>query len=386
MTAPHRTTGDLGLGRPLQLDSGRALEHFEIAYDYYGALNARRDNAILVCHALSGDQYVARPNPVTGRPGWWTEMVGPGKPIDTDEYFVVCSNVLGGCMGSTGPASAGPGTGRVWGIDFPLITVGDMVEAQARLLDHLNIERLFAVVGGSMGGMQALEWMRRFPERIHSVVAIATSYRQHVQNIAFHVAGRQAIMNDPEWREGAYAEAGALPRKGLAVARMIAHVTYLSPVSLNEKFGRRLQNKSFRTYDFGVNFQIESYLSHQGAQFTDRFDPNSYLYITQAIDFFDQSETHGGNLDDAYRDALRGAKPAVCLVSFSTDWMYPHSETDAIEAALRACQVEIEARQLAAEGGHDAFLLKNEELEDIVRLFLVRQRHRSLRRATPERE
>jgi homoserine O-acetyltransferase len=363
----------MGLDRPLRLDSGRLLENFQIAFQYYGSLNENRDNAILVCHALSGDQYVASQNPATGRPGWWPEMVGAGRPIDTDEYFVICSNVIGGCMGSDGPATINPESGALWGIDFPLVTIGDMVEAQARLIDHLNIKRLFAVVGGSMGGMQALEWMRRFPERIHCVVAMATSYRQHVQNIAFHVAGRQSIMNDPDWMNGSYADADRFPKKGLAIARMIAHVTYLSPDSLSEKFGRRLQDKSFRTYDFGVNFQIESYLDHQGSAFTERFDPNSYLYLTQAVDFFDQSESYGGNLDEAYSEALRQAKPPVCLISFSTDWMYPIAESQTIESALRAAHVEVEGHRLTAEDGHDAFLLKNEELEGIVRMFLLRQ-------------
>jgi homoserine O-acetyltransferase len=281
-------------------------------------------------------------------------------------------------MGSEGPASLNPQTKKTWSIDFPIITIGDMVEAQARLIDHLNINKLFAVVGGSMGGMQVLEWMRRFPGRVHSTVAMATSYRQHVQNIAFHVAGRQAIMNDPNWANGGYVEAGVFPAKGLAVARMIAHVTYLSPDDLNEKFGRRLQNRSFRTYDFGVNFQIESYLDHQGKAFTERFDPNTYLYLTLAVDFFDQSEARAGYLDEAYNEAFRSAKPPICLISFSSDWMYPRSESRVIESALSAAGVEVEGRLLEADGGHDAFLLKNEELEGIVRLFLIRQRRRLL--------
>ena len=375
-TAIHRTTGPLGMIRPLQLDSGRSLENFHIAYHFYGELNGRRDNAILICHALSGDQYVASPNPVTGRPGWWNEMVGAGRPIDTDQYFVICSNVLGGCMGSEGPSSVNAETGKTWGIDFPLITIGDMVQAQALLLDHLNIDKLFAVVGGSMGGMQTLEWVRRFPSRLHCAVVMATSYRQHAQNIAFHVAGRQAIMNDPNWLNGAYAEAGVFPEKGLGVARMIAHVTYLSSADLNDKFGRRLQNKSFRTYDFGVNFQIESYLTYQGKAFTQRFDPNTYLYLTLAMDFFDQAEGRAGYLDQVYVEALRDAKPAVCLISFTSDWMYPPSESSLIEAAFRAANVEVEGRMLEAQGGHDAFLLKDEELEEIVLRFFIRQRHR----------
>jgi homoserine O-acetyltransferase len=366
----------MGVEHPLLLDSGTSIGNFQIAYEYYGKLNTNGDNAILICHALTGDQYVASNNPSTGRAGWWASMVGPGRPIDTDQYFVVCSNVLGGCMGSDGPATTKPETERLWGIDFPMITIGDMVEAQAKLITHLNIPRLFSVVGGSMGGMQVLEWLRRFPDRIDSAIAMATSYRQHVQNIAFHVAGRRVITGDPDWAGGAYAERGTFPEKGLSLARMLAHVTYLSPESLNEKFGRRLQNKSFRTFDFGLNFQVESYLEHQGTAFTERFDPNSYLYLTHAVDFFDQSEKHGGNLADAYSEALANSKPPVCLVSFSTDWMYPHTECQTVESAVRQAGAEVEGHQLAADGGHDAFLIQNEELEDIVRLFLLRQRRR----------
>ena len=376
MVVEHRSTDLLGLQNPLKLDSGRLLEGFRIAYEFYGELNRGRDNAILVCHALSGDQYVASRNPATGKKGWWETMVGPGRPIDTNEYFVICSNVLGGCMGSEGPLSINSGTEKPWGIDFPLITIGDMVEAQARLIDYIGIKRLFAVVGGSMGGMQALEWMRRFPKRLCAVICMATSYRQLVQNIAFHVAGRQAIMNDPDWAGGEYAARGTFPRKGLALARMIGHVTYLSPESLGEKFGRRLQNKSFRTYDFGVNFQIDSYLQHQGSAFTARFDPNSYLYLTQAIDFFDQSEPSAGDLEEVYRGTLIGEKLAVLLISFSTDWMYPISETRMIEKSLRSAGIEVEGRDLEADGGHDAFLIENDELADIVQRFLIRQNRR----------
>lgn len=379
MSDLFRLSGPMGVDLPLLLDSGRSFGNFQIAYEYYGKLNANRDNAILICHALTGDQYVASDNPSTGRAGWWTSMVGPGCPIDTDQYFVVCSNVLGGCMGSDGPTTMNPETERLWGIDFPMITIGDMVEAQARLITHLNIPRLFSVVGGSMGGMQVLEWLRRFPHRIDSAIAMATSYRQHVQNIAFHVAGRRVIMGDPDWADGAYAERGTFPEKGLSLARMLAHVTYLSPESLNEKFGRRLQNKSFRTFDFGLNFQVESYLEHQGTSFTERFDPNSYLYLTHAVDFFDQSEKYGGNLAEAYSEALANSKPPVCLISFSTDWMYPHTESQIVESSIRQAGAEVEGHQLAADGGHDAFLIQNAEVEDIVRMFLLRQRRRVVR-------
>jgi homoserine O-acetyltransferase/O-succinyltransferase len=376
-TYEHRTTDLLGLDSPLILDSGATLRGFRIAYETYGQLNADRSNAILICHALTGDQYVASSNPITGRPAWWDRVVGPGRPIDTEHYYVICSNILGGCMGSEGPVAVNEATGRSWGIDFPLVTIGDMVSAQGRLLDFIGVEELYAVVGGSMGGMQALEWLRRFPERTRSVVALATSYRQHVQNVSFHIAGRQAIMNDPGWSSGAYTENGTFPEKGLAIARMIAHVTYLSAESLNDKFGRRLQEKSFRTYDFGINFQIESYLRHQGKAFTERFDPNSYLYITQAVDFFDQSEGYAGDLEESYQAAL-DKKPAVCLISFSSDWMYPPAESRYIETALRAVGVHVEGYQLEAEGGHDAFLLENPEMEGLIRAFLSKVRYRSV--------
>ena len=344
----HRKTDYLGVGDPLILECGQPLDHFRIAYEYYGTLNSKKDNAILICHALTGDQYVASRNPVTGRDGWWSEMVGQGKPIDTDQYFVVCSNILGGCMGTDGPTSIKPNTDQLWGVEFPLVTIGDMVNAQAKLIDFLGISKLFAVVGGSMGGMQVLEWLRRYPDRLRSVVGLATSYRQHVQNIAFHVAGRRAIMNDPEWMGGEYAIHGKFPSNGLALARMIAHVTYLAPDELAKKFGRRLQAKNFKTFDFAVNFQIESYLKHQGSAFTERFDPNSYLYITQAVDFFDQSEAFAGDLAEVYRDGYSRKKLAACLISFTSDWMYPVSESSAIESALRSVGVTVEGHELDA--------------------------------------
>lgn len=369
----HRTTDFLGVDRPLQLECGQTLERFQLAYEMYGRPNASRSNIILICHALTGDQYVASENPATSRPGWWMEIVGPGRPVDTDEYCVICSNVLGGCMGSAGPSTLRAETGCAWGTEFPLITIGDMVEAQALLLDYIGVDKLFGVIGGSMGGMQALEWMCRFPNRMDRVVVIAASHWQHVQNIAFHEAGRQAIMNDPQWAGGDYEAKGLFPERGLSIARMIAHVTYLSPSALHEKFGRRLQDQSFRSYKFGAEFQIESYLRHQGSAFVERFDPNSYLYITRAVDYFDQAEKHGGDLNEAYQKALAGAGLKVCLISFGSDWMYPPKESERIETSLRATGVSVEGHVLNTEYGHDSFLLKNEEVEGILRYFLNRE-------------
>lgn len=372
MQNDHRKSDLLGVDTPLLLESGAQLGSYRLAFQMYGEINARRDNVILVCHALTGDQYVASENPVTGRPGWWSDVVGPEKVLDTNRYCVICSNVLGGCMGSEGPLSTKPSSEVEWGVDFPLITIGDMVRAQAQLLDYMGIERLLAVLGGSMGGMQALEWMRLFPERLRGVVAIATSYRQAAQNIGFHEAGRQAIVRDPLWKGGDYRSSGTFPESGLSVARMIAHVTYLSSSVLHEKFGRRLQAKSFRAYDLDAEFQIESYLRHQGEAFTKRFDPNSYLYITRAVDYFDQSTEAAGDLADVYRSAIQGNKPDICLISFSSDWMYPPSESEVIEAALRAAGVPVECHELESIHGHDSFLLKNEEMEGIIRYFLNR--------------
>ena len=278
----------------LPLDCGSELAQFSIAYQTYGELNAAKSNLVLVCHALTGDQHVANLHPVTGKPGWWETMVGPGKPIDTNRYFVLCANVLGGCMGSTGPSSTNPATGSSFGLDFPVITVRDMVRAQARLLDHLGIPELLCVLGGSMGGMQVLEWAASYKDRVFSAVPIACSARHSSQNIAFHEVGRQAVMADPDWCQGRYLEEGKSPRKGLAVARMAAHITYLSDAALHHKFGRNLQDRDKITFGFDADFQVESYLRHQGLSFVDRFDANSYLYITRAMDYFDIAADHDG--------------------------------------------------------------------------------------------
>ncbi|RYE01057.1 MAG: homoserine O-acetyltransferase [Sphingomonadales bacterium] len=350
---------------PLRLDGGALLSPVDIAYETYGALDADAGNAILICHALTGDQHVASDHPVTGKAGWWTRMVGPGKPIDTDRYFVICSNVIGSCLGSSGPATINPATGKPWGMTFPVITIRDMVRAQAMLLDHLGIERLFAVVGGSMGGMQALSWAGTFPERVAAAVVIASAARHSAQNIAFHEVGRQAIMADPNWREGDYYADGAPPAAGLAVARMAAHITYLSEAGLTAKFGRKLQSREQKTFGFDADFQVESYLRHQGLSFVERFDANSYLYITRALDYFDLAEEHG-----TLAAAFKGSSTRFCLVSFDTDWLYPTSESRSIVHALNAAGAAASFVELSSPFGHDAFLLESPELARVVDGFL----------------
>ena len=351
---------------PLALDSGERLAEFAIAYQTYGRLNADRSNAILVCHALTGDQHVANTHPVTGKPGWWGAMVGPGLVIDTDRYFVVCANVLGGCMGSTGPFSIDPENGTRWGLRFPVITIRDMVRAQARLLDRLGIEQVFCVIGGSMGGMQALQWAATYPERVFAAVPIATAARHSAQNIAFHEVGRQAIVSDPQWYGGAYDASGTIPRAGLAVARMAAHITYLSEAALHRKFGRNLQNRDKVTFGFEADFQVESYLRHQGSTFVERFDANAYLYITRAMDYFDLAAEHGGQLSAAFRDT----KTRFCLVSFTSDWLFPTRESKAVVQALNAVAANVSFVEIQSDKGHDAFLLDEPEFSAVLQGFL----------------
>jgi len=350
----------------LQLDCGQALSPYTIAYQTYGRLNADKSNAILICHALTGDQHVANIHPITGKPGWWETLVGPGRPIDTDRFFVICSNILGGCLGSTGPSSINPATGKVWGLDFPVITIGDMVDAQVALIDSLGIRQLFSVVGGSMGGMQVLEWAARHKERVATAIPIATAAWHSSQNIAFHEVGRQAVMADPDWSKGAYAETGIVPKRGLAVARMAAHITYLSEKALQLKFGRNLQNRSERSFSFNADFQVESYLRHQGSSFVDRFDANSYLYITRAMDYFDLAAEHG----DVLANAFRGTQTRFCVVSFTSDWLYPTPESKEIVQALNAVAANVSFVEIESDKGHDAFLLEEPELFDCVRGFL----------------
>ena len=353
------------LPRSLRLDGGATLDAVEIAYETYGVLDADAGNAILICHALTGDQHVASAHPRTGKQGWWTRMVGPGKPVDPGRHFIVCANVLGGCMGSSGPASVDPATAAPYAMRFPVITIGDMVRAQALLLDHLGIARLRAVVGGSMGGMQALSWAATFPDRVEAAVVIASAARHSAQNIAFHEVGRQAIMADPRWQGGAYYD-GEAPSAGLAVARMAAHITYLSEAGLTEKFGRRLQARDAKSFGFDADFQIESYLRHQGIAFVDRFDANSYLYITRAMDYFDLAEAHGGHLAHAFS----GSRARFCLISFDTDWLYPTAESRAIVHALNASGARASFVELASPSGHDSFLLDVPEMNRVVDGFL----------------
>ncbi|HRJ61980.1 MAG TPA: homoserine O-acetyltransferase [Azospirillaceae bacterium] len=354
----------------MRLDGGTTLADFPVAYQTYGTLNSDRSNAVLVCHALTGDQYVADPNPVTGKPGWWEMMVGPGRPVDTDRYFVICSNVIGGCMGSAGPREANPLTGAPWGLNFPVLTIRDMVRAQKRLVESFGIEQLFAVIGGSMGGMQALEWAVSYPESVFAVAPIATAARHSAQNIAFHEVGRQAIMADPDWRRGAYLADGVRPERGLAVARMAAHITYLSEAALHRKFGRNLQDRAAPKYGFEAEFQVESYLRYQGAAFVERFDANSYLYITRAMDYFDIAADHGGVLADAFRPGGKTTPVRFCLVSFSSDWLFPTLESRTIVHALNAAGANVSFVEIETDKGHDAFLLDEPEFLQVMWGFL----------------
>lgn len=363
---PHSPVARFGAKAPLKLDAGVELPHLQIAYQTYGEPNAARSNAILLCHALTGDQHAASLNPVTGKPGWWDTMVGPGKPIDTERFYVICSNVLGGCMGTTGPASSSPVSGQPYGLDMPLVTIRDMVNAQAMLLDHLGIDQLLCVAGGSMGGMQVLQWAASYPERVFAALPIATGARHSAQNIAFHEVGRQAVMADPDWRGGRYLAEGVTPNRGLAVARMAAHITYMSDQSLHRKFGRRLQNRDMPTFGFDADFQVESYLRHQGESFVQRFDPNSYLYVTRAMDYFDLAADYGGALANAFR----GSKTRFCLASFTSDWLFPTEEARTIVHALNASGASVSFTEIESDKGHDAFLLHEPELFAIARGFL----------------
>jgi homoserine O-acetyltransferase len=366
----------LGRDRPLPLDCGASLGPFTLAYQTYGRLNADKSNAILVCHALTGDQFVAETHPVTGKPGWWDLMVGPGKPLDTDRYHIICANVLGGCMGTIGPKEINPETDEPYGLSFPVITIGDMVRAQKLLIDHLGIDQLFCVTGGSMGGMQVLQWASSYPERVFTAIPIATAARHSAQNIAFHEVGRQAIMADPDWCDGDYLRQGKRPHRGLAVARMAAHITYLSEAALHRKFGRSLRDREGFTYGFEAEFQVESYLRHQGITFVDRFDANSYLYITKAMDYFDLAREHGGQLPKAFENT----RVRFCVISFTSDWLFPTRESRQIVHALNAVAANVSFVEIASDKGHDAFLLEEPELHATLTGFLNgAAEHRGLR-------
>lgn len=347
-----------GADTPLQLSSGQTLSPLTVAYETYGELNRDRSNAVLVCHALTGDQFVASANPVTGRPPWWPRVVGPGKAIDTNRFFVICANVLGGCMGTSGPASM-HADGRPFGQRFPVFTVADMVRAQSMLIEALGVPDLFCVIGGSIGGMQALQWASAYPKRVFACAAIATAARHSAQNIAFYELGRQAIMADPDWSEGDYLSRGLRPTKGLSVARMAAHITYLSETALQRKFGRRLQDREQLSFGFDADFQVESYLRYQGASFVDRFDANSYLYITRAVDYFDLAADYGGSLAQAFRNS----PTRFCVFGFSSDWHYPPEDNRAIVRGLIAAGCEASYVEIATDKGHDAFLLEEPQFE-----------------------
>jgi len=350
---------------PLRLECGRTLGPVQVQYETYGELSPEKDNAILVCHALSGDAHAAgRHSPDDPKPGWWDNMIGPGKAFDTNRYFVICSNFLGGCKGTTGPTSIDPETGRPYGTRFPIVTVHDMVVVQKRLIDALGIARLLAVTGGSMGGMQALEWAVSFPDALHAAIPIATTYRMSAQGIAFDEVGRQAIFADPNWNNGDYYN-GTPPDRGLALARMIGHITYLSEKSMHRKFGRNLRHRDKYAYNFEEEFQVESYLHHQGSRFTQRFDANTYLYITKAMDYFDLTDGF-----PSLRASLRRARAKFLLIAFSSDWLFPPDHMKEIANALRANGLDVTYVNVESDYGHDAFLLEVEEMTRLISAFL----------------
>jgi homoserine O-acetyltransferase len=349
----------------LPLDSGKVLYPVNIRYETYGTLNKDKSNAILILHALTGDSHIAGKYKETDKkPGWWDNMVGSGKAFDTDIYYIVCSNVIGGCSGSTGPTSLNPKTNSLYNLDFPVITINDMVRAQFRLMQHLQVDSWLAIAGGSMGGMQVLSWINQYPEYVKSAIAIATTSKLSPQSIAFDWVGRQAIMSDPKWNNGSYEK--NIPEKGLAIARMVGHITYLSDRSMENKFGRKLQESESYSYDFNRDFQVESYLEYQGQQFVERFDANSYLYMSKAMDYFDLSQSGGGNLTEA----MKNVKSKFLVVSFSSDWLFPPSASREIVKALRNNNIEVTYCNIESEFGHDAFLLETETLGKLIHGFL----------------
>jgi len=351
----------------MTLESGARLGPVTIAYETYGELNDDKNNAVLVCHALSGDSHVAGYyDSVDAKPGWWDIMVGPGKGIDTDKYFVVCSNILGSCMGTTGPGSINPAANRPYGLDFPFVTIGDMVKAQKALMDHLGVRKILSVVGGSIGGMQVLEWCVRYPQMVASAIPLASTTRHSALAIAFNEVARQAIMADPDWNGGNY-YSGQKPNHGLAVARMIGHITYLSDESMRHKFGRRLQNKSDFSFHFDADFEVESYLRHQGTKFVDRFDANSFLYITKAADYYDLEKQYG---DGSGVKAFSRTGARFLVVSFTSDWLYPTYQSKAMVKAMKKNNLDVSFCEIEAEWGHDAFLLPSPRLNSLIRGFL----------------
>lgn len=364
----ERKTFTFAEDQPMPLDSGETLGPVTLAYETYGQPNPERSNAILIVHALSGDAHVAGYHTAEETsPGWWDDCVGPGKAFDTDKYFVICSNVIGGCQGSTGPSSIDPRTGKPYGLRFPVITIGDMVRAQRHLIDHLGIEKLLAVAGGSMGGMQVLQWCASYPERVRAALPIATTGRHSPMLIAFSEVGRQAIFADPNWNGGNYYN-GPRPNTGLALARMIGHITYLSEASMHHKFGRRLAEREHFGFDFDTDFEIEGYLRYKGSRFTERFDANSYLYITKAMDYFDLTNGHH-NLAAAF---ARSAHILYLVISFTSDWLYPEYHSRELVSALTAAGADVSYCHLKSTWGHDAFLLEVETMTGLVGNFLER--------------
>lgn len=352
---------------PLSLEGGDSLEAVTLAYETYGELNDTKSNAILICHALSGDAHAAGFHQGSDKAGWWEIMVGPNKAINTDRYFVICSNILGSCMGSTGPSSIDPKTGKAYGLTFPVVTIGDMVAAQKALIDHLGITKLLSVIGGSIGGMQTLEWSIRYPENVFSAIPLATTQRHSALAIAFNEVARQAIMADPNWNNGDYYDSQK-PDLGLAVARMIGHITYLSDTAMRNKFGRRLQNKDAFSFNFEADFQVESYLRYQGIKFVNRFDANSFLYITKAADYFDL--TTKKNI--AHQSPLAMSKARYLVISFTSDWLYPTRKSKDMVKAMKKHNLDVSFCEIEAEWGHDAFLLPNPRLGDMLSGFLDR--------------
>ena len=354
------------IDKPLKLDCGQSISNFPLAYETYGKLNEKKDNAILVFHALSGDQFVTGTNPITNKSGWWSYAVGPGKAIDTNKFFIICANVIGGCMGSYGPSSIDPKTNKIIGTNFPIITINDMVNAQYNLLKFFKIDKLFSVTGGSMGGMQALQFVANFPDKTKTAIPIACTASHSAQNIALNELGRQAIMADKNWNNGNYFNTGSSPNNGLAVPRMAAHITYLSKKSLEDKFGRKLQERDSLKFSFDADFQIESYLRHQGNTFVDRFDANSYLYITRAMDYFDLIKQYKGNLSNAFKNS----KTKFFIISFTSDWLYPTLENKEVVIALNAAGANVGFIEITSDKGHDSFLLNVPDFLNSVRNFL----------------
>ena len=352
--------------KPLKLDCGKIINNFPLAYETYGELNKNKDNAILIFHALTGDQFVTGINPVTNKDGWWNYAVGPDKAIDTKKFFIICANVIGGCMGSFGPSDINPDTKKIYGTNFPVITINDMVNAQVNLLDFFGIEKLYSVIGGSMGGMQVLQFVSNFPDKAKTAIPIACTSSHSAQNIAFNELGRQAVAADSNWCEGDYISKNSNPNKGLAVARMAAHITYLSKKSLQEKFGRKLQERDDLKFGFDADFQIESYLRYQGSVFVDRFDANSYLYITRAMDYFDLSRNFDGNLSKAFKNT----KTKFFIISFTSDWLYPTQENKEIVIALNAIGADVGFVEIDSDKGHDSFLLDVPEFLKALKNFI----------------